>query len=81
MRHRILVFVALVALVTACDDAVTAPAVPQTLAEASKRYDEAILALNWAQQDLHRLGSRDRLAGVIFDTSIAPYYVRVPFRP
>lgn len=53
------------------------PAGPQSAAEASRRFDEAIIQLSWAHQDLWKFGVRDKLAYAQIDTSLVPYYVRL----
>lgn len=73
MKHLTLALLAL----TACSDA-AAPKPPQTIDDASKAFDRAITALNWAQRDLFALGGRDILVSVQLDSSLAPNYFRLP---
>lgn len=71
-----------IALLTlaACSDA-AGPKGPTTLEEASRRFDAAITALNWAQRDLYALGGRDILVSVQIDSALAPNYFRLPRKP
>ncbi len=67
------------ATLAGCKDAAgTTP--PQTLDEASKAFDEAIVRVGWAQQDLWRLGGRDIVVSVQLDSALAPQYFRLPRR-
>lgn len=79
MRSCRLLWVLVLALLASCKDT-PAPAAPQTLEEASKAFDEAIVRVGWAQQDLWRLGGRDILVSVQLDSSLAPQYFRLPRR-
>lgn len=66
-----------------CDGA-TAPdreRVPVTREEAMQRFDQAIVQLGWAQQDLWRMGGRDIVVFVQIDSSLPPYYFRLPRKP
>lgn len=62
---------------TACRNT-TAPPIPQTLEDATKRFDQAIADLGWAQVDLWALGGRDIVVSVQLDTALAPHYFRLP---
>lgn len=73
---RLLTLVALVLLASCGDD--TGPAAPQTRDAALKAFDEAIVRMAWAQQDLWRLGGRDVVVSVQLDSSLAPQYFRLP---
>lgn len=74
MTSRILWMVLLLA---ACRDSQGTTA-PQTRTDAERRFDAAITQLNWAQQDLYRLGGRDIVVSVQIDSSLAPNYFRLP---
>ena len=65
-------------LLAACNDTPAEPAKPRTLNDAAKQFDEAIVALGWAQRDLWALGGRDIVVSVQIDTSVAPVYLRLP---
>lgn len=65
------------ALLASCKDS-TGATVPRTREQASKALDEALVQLNWAQQDLYRLGGRDIVVSVQLDTALAPHYFRLP---
>ena len=67
----------MVLLLAACHDSQGATA-PQTRTDAERRFDAAITQLNWAQQDLYRLGGRDIVVSVQLDSSLAPNYFRLP---
>lgn len=77
---RRLMMAALVAVMGCAGDA-AGPKVPTTLDDASKRFDAAITALNWAQRDLYALGGRDILVSVQIDSALAPNYFRLPRKP
>lgn len=67
----------LIAAVAGCShDA--GPTVPATQDDAARRFDAAITQLNWAQQDLFRLGGRDVVVSVQLDSTLAPHYFRLP---
>lgn len=65
------------ALLASCKDS-TGTTVPRTREQASRALDEALITLNWAQQDLYRLGGRDIVVSVQLDTNLAPHYLRLP---
>lgn len=73
MKYRTLALLAL----AACSDS-AGPKPPQTLDAASKAFDQAIVQLNWAQQDLYAHGGRDILVSVQIDSTLAPHYFRLP---
>lgn len=75
-RRSLLGLLALAMLASCKDSAGTTP--PQTVEEASKAFDEAIVRVGWAQQDLWRLGGRDIVVSVQIDSSLAPQYFRLP---
>lgn len=77
---RRLMMAALVGVMGCAGDA-AGPKVPTTLDDASKRFDAAITALNWAQRDLYALGGRDILVSVQIDSALAPNYFRLPRKP
>jgi hypothetical protein len=79
MRSRQAVLVLVLAWVASCKDS-TGTTPPQTLEEASRAFDEAIVRVGWAQQDLWRLGGRDIVVSVQLDSSLAPQYFRLPRR-
>lgn len=74
---RRLVALLALALIASCKDS-TGVTVPRTRAQASRALDEALVQLNWAQQDLYRLGGRDIVVSVQLDTALAPHYFRLP---
>lgn len=76
VTRRCLILGLLLAAVS-CKDATGAP-VPQTRDAASKALDAALVQLNWAQQDLFRLGGRDIVVSVQLDSTLAPHYFRLP---
>lgn len=65
------------ACVASCSES-TGTTPPQTLDDAARRFDAAITQLNWAQQDLWRVGGRDLVVSVQIDSSLAPNYFRLP---
>lgn len=65
------------ALLASCRDS-TGATLPRTREQASRALDEALVQLNWAQQDLYRLGGRDIVVSVQLDTALAPHYFRLP---
>lgn len=67
----------LLAAVAGCSHS-TGPTVPTTQDDAARRFDAAITALNWAQQDLFKLGGRDIVVSVQLDSNLAPHYFRLP---
>lgn len=75
MRRAILVVMAC----AACADGGDAVA-PKTREDAARRFDEAIVALGWAQQDLWKLGGRDIVVSVQIDSTLPPQYFRLPRR-
>lgn len=56
------------------------PVAPKTREDAARRFDEAIVALGWAQQDLWKLGGRDIVVSVQIDSTLPPQYFRLPRR-
>lgn len=80
MTRRLMVAALLVVTMGCAGDA-AGPRIPTTLDDASKRFDAAITALNWAQRDLYALGGRDILVSVQIDSSLAPNYFRLPRKP
>ena len=76
--QRLLSLLVLLVAVVACRESPSQPAAPQTVAEARKAFDEAIIRVAWAQLDLWKLGCRDVQVGVQLDSSMAPQYFRLP---
>lgn len=73
----VLSLVAILLVLASCSDS-TGTTVPRTREQASKALDEALVTLNWAQQDLYRLGGRDIVVSVQIDSALPPHYFRLP---